>query len=136
MDHQLLFGLIEGVVHELEYRDCSVLSQAFELLDGRLRSHFKNEERIAETVKFTFDQHKEAQKFFLKELEYLKDELLCKDGVWCEDAVKHFSDSLRGMMMDHITRKDMLMKPVLRGYPYDLTAAGQDMRPPGLSIWS
>ena len=124
LDHKLLFGLIEGVEHAMEYRDCTVLSKAFNLLVSKLRSHFTNEEYIAETVQFPFAQHKKDQQYFLKEVEYLKDELLCKEGVWCEAAIKHFSGSLRGLLMDHITRKDMLMKPFLQKHPYDLTSVG------------
>ncbi|MDH4215756.1 MAG: hypothetical protein OEV23_02520 [Gallionella sp.] len=124
LDHKFLFGLIDGVVHAIEANDCLALSRAFELLENKLRSHFSNVERIAETVKFPFTRHKEAQIFLLKELENLKDELQGKAGVWCEAAVKHYSDILRGLLMDHITDKDMLMKPLLQNYPYDLTVAG------------
>lgn len=124
LDHKILFGLIDGVVHAIETNDYSALSRAFELLDNMLRSHFSNVERIAETVKFPFTRHKEAQIFLLKELEYLKDELQGKAGVWCEAAVTHYSEILRGLLMDHITSKDMQMKPVLQNYPYDLTIAG------------
>ena len=121
-DHFILFSLINGVEHAIERRDCTALSQALELLDGRLRAHFKNEEGIANAIKYPFTQHKQAQQYFLEELGYLRNELLEKAGVWCAAAVVHYSDLLRGLLMDHITKKDMLMKPALQDYPYGLAA--------------
>ena len=125
-DHKVLFCLINGVAHAIEIRDCSVLSQVFELLDSRLCSHFQNEEFIAEAVNMPFAKHKQAQQFILKELGYLKGELLGKNGLWCEAAVEHFSESLRSLLLDHILRKDMLMKPTLQEYPYDFTVTRLD----------
>lgn len=125
LDHKVLFGLMNGVVHAMKSRSCSVLLQAFELLDDRLRTHFHNEECIAEVVNFPFAQNKEAHQFLLRELEYLKNELLGKHGVCCEAAISHCSDSLRGLLIEHITSRDMLMKPVLKDYPYNLTPVRQ-----------
>lgn len=124
LDHKILFGLIDCVVHAIETNDCLALSRAFELLDNMLRSHFNNMERIAETVKFPFASHKAAQIYLLKELTYLRNELQGKAGVWCEAASTHYSDILRRLLMDHIAGKDMQMKPLLQNHPYDLTVAG------------
>ncbi|MDH4215382.1 MAG: hypothetical protein OEV23_00570 [Gallionella sp.] len=125
-DHLILFGLINGVEHAIESGDCAAVKQALELLDGRLRTHFQNEEGIANAIKYPFAQHKQAQQYLLEELGYLRNELIGKAGLWCGAAVEHYSDLLRGLLIDHITSKDMLMKPVLQGYPYGLTAAKQE----------
>lgn len=126
LDHKVLIGLIDGVVHAMEYQNCSVLSQAFELLDNKLRTHFHNEECIADAVKFPFTKNKEAHRFLLKEIGLIKNELLGKNGVCCEDAVKHFSDLLKRLLIDHITMNDMPMKPILQEYPYNLATAKLD----------
>lgn len=118
-DHKILLGMVNGVVHAIELADCTVISQSFELFDSRLRTHFENEESIARTIKFPFTKHKQAQQYYLKELDLLKDELLARGGVWCKGSIMHYSDSMRTLMIEHITRKDMLMKPSLQSYPYN-----------------
>lgn len=117
-DHKILLDMVNGVVHAIEMSDCSALSQASELLENRLRIHFAHEENIARAVKFPFAKHKLAQHYFLKELDLLIDELEARNCVFCEDAAEHYSNSLSGLLLDHITKKDMLMKPVLQSYPY------------------
>lgn len=123
-DHKMLLGMVNGAVHAIKIGDCSVLSQAFEQLDRRLRAHCAYEENVARAVKFPFIQHRLAEQYFLRELNYLKDELLDRNCVCCEDAIKHYSNSLKGLLMDHITGNDMLMKPVLQSYPYNFKPVG------------
>ncbi len=123
-DHKMLLDMVNGVVHAIEIGDCSVLSYAFDLLDGKLRTHCAQEENIAQAINFTFTRHKLAEQYILRELNYLKDELLDRNCVCCEDAIKHYSDSLRGLLIGHITEDDRLMKPVLQSYPYNFNPVG------------
>lgn len=125
-DHKDIFCLINRVANAIEIRNCSALSHLFELLDSRLCSHFQNEESVAEAVNIPFAKHKQAQQFMLKEIGYLKDELMAKNGIWCEAAVENYSETLRGLLLDHVIRKDMPMKLVLQSYPYDFAAVRLD----------
>lgn len=102
-DHKMLLDMVNGVVHAIKIGDCSALSQAFELLDGSFRTHCACEENVVQAIKIPFIQHKLAEQYFLRELNYLKDELLDRNCVCGEDAIRHYSDSLRGLLMDHIT---------------------------------
>jgi hemerythrin len=116
--------MANSVMHAIEIADCSVMSQAFELFDNRLREHFESEENIARVVKFPFSRHKLAQRYFLKELDLLREELLARGGAWCEDSIRHYSDSVKGLLLEHIISKDMEMKPSLQIYPYNFGQAG------------
>lgn len=123
-DHKILFCMVNGAVQAIENGDCLALSQAFKLLDWKLRVHFAYEEHIAQSTRFPFAQHKLAQQYLLGELKFLKDELLARGCVWCGDAVKHYSHSLGGLLVNHIVGKDMLMKPALQSYPYNFNPVG------------
>lgn len=122
-DHKSLLGMANGVMHAIEVSDCPALSWMFERLENRLRNHFVHEENIARAVSFPFDKHKLAQRYFMKELDLLADELEARNCVFCEEAARHYSGSLSALLMDHITGKDMLMKPVLQSYPYSFRPA-------------
>lgn len=123
-DHINLLSIANRVVRAIELADLSAMAKAFDLFDDRLRAHFENEENIALAVKFPFAMHKLAQNHCLKELDLLKEELLARGGLSCNESIKHYSDSLRGLLFEHIIRTDMLMKPSLQSCPYNFYPAG------------
>lgn len=119
-DHRNLIGMVNDVNLGIKTRDGSALLQAFKLLENWLCVHFVNEEKIAQAVKFPFAQHKMAQQHSLKELQYMKEEWVAKNGAWSEGSAKHIARSLRNWMIDeHIIKLDMLMKPILQNYDYN-----------------
>ena len=119
-EHRDLIGMVNGVTRAMGARDCHALAQAFELLEGWLYVHFANEEKIAQAVNFDFSNHKPAQQYSLKELQHMRDELIAKNGLWSDDAVDHFTLSLKNWVIDgHIINLDMLMKPALQAYDYE-----------------
>jgi len=117
-DHKNLIALINGIEHAIRARDYSVISQAFELLEGWLCAHFANEEKIARAVKFDFSKHKHAQQYSLRELQYLRNELVGKKDIWSESALKPYPHFLRRWMTEHIIKVDMPMKPMLQALDY------------------
>ena len=119
-EHKSLIGMVNGAEHALRKGDDSALLRAFGQLENWLTEHFANEEKIAQAIKFSSDQHKLAQQYSLKELQFVKAELETKDGMWSESAVEHFSRVLRIWAIDHIARLDAPMKQVLQSHPYDL----------------
>lgn len=126
-EHRNLIIMINVVSLGIKIRDGSALSQAFKLLEHWLRTHFANEEKIAQAVNFPFAQHKLAQQHSLKELQYMRDELEAKDGLWSDSAVEHFTCSLKNWMVDgHIVNLDMRMKPALQNYDYNFWPGRKD----------
>lgn len=120
-EHRNLISMVNDVVHAIRAIDCSALSEELRLLEDWLGVHFANKEKFAQTVSFDFTQHKLAQTHLLKELQYLRDELTAKDGIWPDDAVKYYSNFLKKWVIDdHIIKLDMLMKPSLQTRGYNL----------------
>lgn len=122
-EHKHLISLTNQVERAMqaamERRDDTPLLQAFELLEEDLCRHFRNEEKIAQAVNFPFEQHQQAQHHMLRELRYLKSELLTKDCIWTKAALEHFSLFLDEWMLEHITHTDMPMKAILQDYDYN-----------------
>lgn len=118
-DHKNLIAVVNGIERAISAKDHSVISQAFELLEGWLCVHFANEEKIARAVNFNFLQYRQAQQYSLKELQHLRDDLVAKKGIWSESATKHYSNFLRRWMTEHIVKVDMPMKPMLQAHDYN-----------------
>lgn len=117
-DHKNLMGMVNGVEHAIRAKDCSAMLRAFKLLENWLCVHFVNEEKIAQAVNFDFSKHKPAQQYSLKELQNLRDELVGKNGIWCESAIEHYTHFLRDWMTEHIIKVDMPMRAVLQAHDY------------------
>lgn len=118
-DHQNLIVVVNRVEHAIDTRDRAALSKAVELLDIYMLIHFRNEEKIAEAIKFPFTQNKVAQRQLMHEMRYMLNKLEDKHIVWPDHYVNMNSRSLSGWMTDHIIKIDMQMKPALLAYPYD-----------------
>lgn len=120
-EHRNLISMVNDVVHAIRAIDSLALSESLRLLEDWICVHFANKERFARVVNFDFTQHKLAHTHLLKELQYLRDELTAKECIWPEDAVKHYSQSLKKWIIDdHIIKLDMLMKPSLQARDYNL----------------
>ncbi|HXU92066.1 MAG TPA: bacteriohemerythrin [Gallionella sp.] len=122
-EHRSLIGMINSVEGALRTGNEHALSHAFKRLTDCARFHFMNEEKIAQAADFPLEQHKRAHRYLERELQYIRDELEAKSGMWSEGAVEHFTRMLGNWMMDHISDEDKLLKPALQTLPYDFTAA-------------
>ncbi|MBI5438131.1 MAG: hypothetical protein HY936_04160 [Nitrosomonadales bacterium] len=119
-EHKNLISIANNVRRAIKARDSSILSQELEHLEDWLYVHFANEEKIAQAVKFDFSQHKLAQQCWLKELWFLRNELIGKNGLWSDDAIEYFSLFLSDWLIDgHIISLDMPMKPALQAHGYN-----------------
>lgn len=118
-EHQNLIVAVNSVEHLLGTRDRVALSKAMDLLDTYMRIHFRNEEKIAEAVKFSFTQNKLEHRKLLKEMRSLREELEASNGNWSDELVSKYYGFLSTWMTDHILNEDMQLKPVLEKYPYD-----------------
>jgi hemerythrin len=122
-DHRNLVDLVNNVEQALRRGNRLALSQAFKQLWDSVAMHCVNEERIAKAVNFPLDKHKLTHQYLQDELQYIRDELEDKCGAWSEGAVEHFTRFLGDWLMEHVTREDVLMKPVLQTHPYDFVPA-------------
>lgn len=122
-EHRNLIGLINSVEHALRSGNEHALLHAFKLLSDCVRFHFMNEEKIAQAASFPVEEHRKAHQYLQKELQYIRDELEAKSGMWSEGAIEHFTRMLGNWMMDHLSGEDMLLKPALLTHPNDFSAA-------------
>ena len=138
-EHKHLISLTNYVERAMktamETRDGTHLQHALDQLEDELHHHFRTEEKIAKAVNFPFEQHLKAQEHMLSDLRFLKAELMTKDCIWTEAALRHFSEFLEDLITEHITLKDMPMKAALQDYDYDFwpdlgVSAPGDAAPP------
>ena len=122
-EHKHLISLTNHVERAMktamDSRDSSALQQAFDRLESELCHHFRNEEKIARAVNLPLERHRQAQQHMLGDLRFLKAELMTKDCIWTEAALRHFAEFLEDLITEHITLVDMPMKSALQGYDYD-----------------
>jgi len=118
-EHRNLISMANDIAHAIETRDCSALTQEYELFENWLTVHFENEERIAQAIGFDFTHHRLAHQHLLKELQHLKDGLAAKNGTLPDSEKNIYSHFLRELLTGHVINEDMQLKPVLQSHPYD-----------------
>lgn len=121
-EHRNLIGMVNSIEQALRAGNQHALLHTFKLLTDCTRLHFMNEEKIAQAAEFPVEQHKQAHRYLQKELQYLREELEAKGGMWSPGAADHFSRMLGNWLMDHLSKEDVLLKPVLLARPYDFTS--------------
>ena len=118
-EHKALLNLVDDIKRAIRGRDAEALSQAFKLFETSVRTHFSNEERIADAINYPFDEHKLEHRYVLDEPQTMREELLPRNGRWSESAVKYYYSFLSEWSTAHIREDDMQMKATLETYPYD-----------------
>lgn len=118
-DHKNLIIMINKIEHAIGRRNSVDLSKAMESFATYIYIHLRNEEQIAEAVRFPLAQNRLECQQLMYEIRCLMEDLDSKDGAWPDNLVRKYSCFLNDWMMDHIIKKDMLMKPVLQNHPYD-----------------
>lgn len=118
-DHKNLIVVVNSLEHAVNARDRASLSKSYELLDTYMGIHFRNEERIAEAIKYSFAQNKVEQRKMMHEMKYMMRILEGMDYLWPDSLLGRHSCFLSGWMTDHIIKTDMQMKPALQAYPYN-----------------
>ncbi|MBY0576557.1 MAG: hemerythrin domain-containing protein [Gallionellaceae bacterium] len=120
-EHQQIVHVINSVEQAFIAMDRTNLLHSLKLLLDSMRNHFRNEERIARTVGFSFDEHSLSHQYMLKKLEHVKNGLTVESETLPEGMFEHITGLLRSWLIDHVVKEDMLMKPVLKNYPYDFS---------------
>lgn len=121
-EHKNLIDMVNNVERVIRAKDSSALPHAFEQLEHHLCTHFENEEKMAQAIKFPFTNNLLEHKYVLKSLHLIRDavtSMAAENGVWAEDAAAHYSEFLSDWLTNHVLTEDMLMKPMLQTYPYD-----------------
>ncbi len=119
-ENKELIGMINSMEYVLKTRDSAALLQVYRQMMNCVHGHFAKEEWFAQMINFPFDQHRLWHQHLQKELQHTWGQLEARNGTWPEYIMNHYPQFLREWLVEHITKEDMLMKPVLQAYPYDL----------------
>ena len=111
-DHKHLIGIINLADQSLQTKDQPGLAAALDQLVGYSKTHFFREEKIAAAVDFpsTSELH-QSHELLLKGLDQQKQEL---GTDWTDEAGERFGVFLRGWLINHVIKEDLLMKPFLK----------------------
>lgn len=118
-DHKNMIAMINKIEHTIGRRDPAELSTAIGAFATYMHVHLRNEEQIAEAVKFPLAQNKLEHQQLMYEIRCLMENLVPGNGSWPANLATECSRYLNDWMMDHIIKKDMQMKPALQNYSYD-----------------
>lgn len=118
-EHKKILDLVNEVDRVIRTKDSALFSQALNLLEETTRSHFENEEKIAQAINFPFEDHNLEHQYILDEFQAIKALLAANQGRWSESIAEHYFMFLSTWAIDHIMEDDMKMKPSLETYPYD-----------------
>lgn len=126
-EHRNLISMTRDVRHEIRWGDAVSVLRAFDMLESWLRVHFANEEKIAQAIRFPFDNHRSAQRRLLKEFRQMRKDLAAANVPWSNGAIKYFSRHMKNWIIDmHIVEWDMRMKPALQPLGYGFLPGGED----------
>ena len=118
-EHKNLMELVNEIELKIKAGDASGLPHELEHLRHWLCVHFANEENIARAIGFPLAQNMREHEYLLKEFQKMENELLGENGLGSGKPAKRYSHFLSDWLTDHILKEDLLMKPMLRTYPYD-----------------
>jgi hemerythrin-like metal-binding protein len=118
-EHKALFKLVGNIERAIDRKDYPALLQTLELFENVVHRHFQNEERIADVINYSFEQHRLEHRYVEQELRAMRAELAANSANWSASAVEYSLEFIIEWSIRHITEDDMQMKEVLQGYPYD-----------------
>lgn len=121
-DHKRLIGLINDAEAGLKGRNWDLLSATLEELTEYAHSHFIREEKIAQAAGYAgCSRLNQEHERLRKQLRRARNELEGMRGEWSEATIKHFVHFLREWLLQHVIQEDLLMKPVLKNHPGNLS---------------
>lgn len=117
--HQDLLGMVNNLEYAIGKQDAPQLSRLFDRFCGSARLHFRDEEKIMQSVRVPFVAHKLEHQYLLDELHKTISELAARNGAWPEYVMDHYPVFLRDWLVEHINDGIATLKPVLEKHPYD-----------------
>jgi hemerythrin len=116
-DHKFLIEIINHAEYSLKTKNKAELDEALESLAKYSRAHFDREEKIADAAGYSQVPHlSESHHDLLKQLDQVSGELDAMGRDWSSATIDHFTNFLRGWLINHVIKEDLLMKPVLNKF--------------------
>ena len=116
-DHRHLIEIINRVEQSMVLKNRLALTGALDELVQYSLVHFEREEKIAAAAGYSQTPHlNESHRTLLEKLNQVRGEFDAAGSEWSPEAAEHFTGFLRGWLIDHVIKEDLLMKPVLQRY--------------------
>ena len=116
-DHRHLIDIINRVEQCLAAKDRGALDAALVSLKDYALVHFAREEKIAEAAGYTqMPGLAQSHRGLMETLEQMRQEFDAVGGSWAAEPVAKFTGFLRGWLIDHVIKEDLLMKPALQKF--------------------
>lgn len=116
-DHRYLIEIINQVEKSLAAKSRSELVKELDNLARYSLLHFEREERIAKAVGYAQVDHlSSSHESLMKNLDKVRVEFDAAGQEWSTEAAEHFTKFLRGWLIEHVIKEDLLMKPVLQKF--------------------
>lgn len=116
-DHKFLIEIINHAEHSLKTKNKVELRETLESLSKYSKAHFDREEKIAEAAGYSQVPHlSESHDDLIKQLDQVRGEVDAMGRDWSAETVDHFTHFLRGWLINHVIKEDLLMKPVLNKF--------------------
>jgi hemerythrin len=113
-DHKHLIEVVNLAEHGLKTKNRQELTEVLDNLSRYARVHFVREELFAGAVSYPgVNQMHESHEELMKTLERVKHDI---SEQWSQESLDHFSDLLRGWLVNHVIKEDMLMKPYFKKF--------------------
>lgn len=116
-DHRYLIEIINRIELSLGSAGRNDLKTGLDSLSQYSQAHFAREEQIARAVGYTqVPQLSDAHESLLRQLDQVKAEIGDAGQEISPAAIEHFTRFLRGWLIDHVIKEDLLMKPALQKF--------------------
>jgi hemerythrin len=111
-DHKYLIEIINLAEHALQVKNQVELTGALENLSRYSKVHFAREEMFAQAVAYPqapqlYASHKEL----VNALDRVRQEI---GEEWDAASLEHFAVFLRGWLINHVIKEDLLLKPYFK----------------------
>lgn len=111
-DHKHLIGIINLVEKSLVTINPGELTLALASFSQFSKAHFAREEKIAHAAGYThISQLHHSHDKLLKKVDQAHQKI---GEEWTAASVEHFAALLRHLLVDHVIKEDLLMKPTLK----------------------
>jgi hemerythrin len=119
-DHRYLISLINTVELALRANGArDALTTALDQLVLYTHDHFDREEKLMRAIRYpAYDEHRRSHRDLAARLVEIRAAIeAAPANAAPEHEVDRLIELLRSWLLDHVLKEDLLLKPVLAGYP-------------------
>lgn len=114
-DHRHLIDIINSVELGMASMDRQAIGAALDNLAQYSQVHFAREEKIAAAAGYSqVPNLNQSHSALMENLKQVRERIDAMGTKWSPEVVEQFTQLLRGWLIDHVIKEDLLMKPSLQ----------------------